>query len=149
MQIILREDVPNLGKAGEVVKVRDGFARNFLIPRKKAVIADAKNVKAIEVAKKNIEKNAAKVQEQAKEIATKLNGLEITIARPAGEGERLFGSVTRMDISEALAKQGFRVDKHIIELEAPIKVIGTFEVPVKLHSEINAVLKLWVVRETK
>ena len=149
MQIILREDVPNLGKAGEVVKVRDGFARNFLIPRKKAVVADAKNVKAVEVKKKNIEKNAAKVAEQAKEIGAKLNGLEITIARPAGEGERLFGSVTRMDISEALAKQGFRVDKHIIALDAPIKAIGTYEVPVKLHSEVSSVLKLWVVRETK
>ena len=148
MQIILREDVPSLGKAGEVVKVRDGYARNFLLPKKLSLVADAKNLKALEVQKKAIEKNQAKAKEGAQEVADRLNKLEVTIARGVGSGDRLFGSVTKMDISEALAKQGMRVDKHLIGLEAPIKTIGTFDIPVKLHGEVSAVFKLWVVRET-
>jgi large subunit ribosomal protein L9 len=149
MQIILREDVPSLGKAGDVVKVRDGYARNYLLPRKLAMVADAKNLTAVEVHRKAIEKNTAKTRQGAQEMADRLNQLEVTIAREVGVEDRLFGSVTRMDISEALGKQGFRVDKHLIELEAPIKAIGTFEIPIKLHSDISATLKLWVVREAK
>lgn len=148
MQIILREDVPNLGKAGEVVKVRDGYARNFLLPKKLGLVADAKNLKVVEVQKKAIEKNLAKSRQDAQDVAERLNKLEVTIARGVGTGDRLFGSVTKIDISDALAKQGLRVDKHLIELEAPIKTIGTFDISVKLHGEVKAVFKLWVVRET-
>jgi large subunit ribosomal protein L9 len=149
MELILREDVPNLGKAGEVVKVRDGYGRNYLLPRKKAMLANAGNLKALASQKKSIEANQAKVKKNAEDAAARLSGLEITIAKGVGSNDRLFGSVTKLEISNALRKEGIQVDKHLIELEAPIKSIGTYEVAVKLHPEINTVFKLWVIRETK
>jgi len=149
MQLILREDVPSLGKAGEVVKVRDGYGRNFLLPQKKAVLADANNMKAVEAQKKHIEAQRAKNLEKASEAAGKINGLELTITRAVGSNDRLFGSVTKIEISAALREKGIQIDKHLIELEAPIKTIGTYDVGVKLHPETKASFKLWVVREEK
>lgn len=149
MQVILREDVPSLGKAGEVVKVRDGYGRNYLLPQKKAVLADAGNLKAVEAHKKAIEANQAKVKSQADEIAARLGGLEITIAKGVGAGDRLFGSVTKTEIAAALRQQGLNIDKQLIELESPIKSIGGFDVAVKVHPEVKATFKLWVVREEK
>lgn len=149
MQVILREDIPTLGKAGEVVKVRDGYGRNFLLPRKKAVLADAKNLKAVEVQKKQIEAQRAKDRQGAEQVASKLGGLELTLEREVGSNDRLFGSVTKVEISAALREKGIQVDKHLIELEAPIKTIGTYEVGVKLHPELRATFKLWVVRQEK
>ncbi|MCE9625613.1 MAG: 50S ribosomal protein L9 [Deltaproteobacteria bacterium] len=149
MQLILREDVPSLGKAGEIVKVRDGYGRNYLLPQKKAVLADANNMKAIEAQKKHIEAQRAKSMEKANEAAGKINGLEITITRAVGSNDRLFGSVTKIEISAALREKGIQIDKHLIELEAPIKTIGTYDVGVKLHPETKAAFKLWVVREEK
>ena len=149
MQLILREDVPSLGKAGEVVKVRDGYGRNFLLPQKKAVLADANNMKAVEAQKKHIEAQRSKNLEKASEAAGKINGLEITITRAVGSNDRLFGSVTKIEISAALREKGIQIDKHLIELEAPIKTIGTYDVGVKLHPETKASFKLWVVREEK
>ena len=149
MQVILREDIPTLGKAGEVVKVRDGYGRNFLLPRKKAVLADARNLKAIEAQKKAIEAGLAKAKSGADEAAAKLNNLEVTIARGVGANDRLFGSVTKLDISNALRQQGVQIDKHLIELDAPIKAIGGYDVGIKLHSDVKATIKVWVVREDK
>ncbi|MDL1872517.1 50S ribosomal protein L9 [Deltaproteobacteria bacterium PRO3] len=149
MQVILREDIPTLGKAGEVVKVRDGYGRNYLLPRKMAVLADAKNLKAVEAQKKQIEAQRAKDRQKADEAAAKLASLELTIAREVGSNDRLFGSVTKVEISAALREKGVQIDKHLIELAAPIKTIGTYEVGVKLHPEIRAAFKLWVVRQEK
>lgn len=149
MQVILREDIPTLGKAGEVVKVRDGYGRNYLLPRKMAVLADAKNLKAVEAQKKQIEAQRSKDRQKADEAAAKLASLELTIAREVGSNDRLFGSVTKVEISAALREKGVQIDKHLIELEAPIKTIGTYEVGVKLHPEVRAAFKLWVVRQEK
>jgi len=149
MQLILREDVPSLGKAGDVVKVRDGYARNYLLPKKKAMLANPGNLKSLEVQKKIIEKNKAQQKSDAESVASRLNNLEVTIARAVGANDRLFGSVTKMEISDALRKQGLQIDKHLIELESPIKTIGTFDIGVKLHPELTSTFKLWVIRETK
>ncbi len=149
MQVILREDIPTLGKAGEVVKVRDGYGRNYLLPRKMAVLADAKNLKAVEAQKKQTEAQRSKDRQKADEAAAKLASLELTIAREVGSNDRLFGSVTKVEISAALREKGIQIDKHLIELTAPIKTIGTYEVGVKLHPEIRAAFKLWVVRQEK
>ncbi|MCC6272881.1 MAG: 50S ribosomal protein L9 [Deltaproteobacteria bacterium] len=149
MQVILREDIPTLGKAGEVVKVRDGYGRNYLLPRKKAVLADAKNLKAVEAQKKQIEAQRSKDRQKADEAAAKLASLELTIAREVGSNDRLFGSVTKVEISAALREKGVQIDKHLIEIEAPIKTIGTYEVGVKLHPEVRTAFKLWVVRQEK
>lgn len=147
MQLILREDVPSLGRAGEVVKVRDGYGRNFLIPKKKAMLANPENLKALEVQRKIIEKNRKQLIADAQQVAARLANVEITLAREAGANDRLFGSVTKMDLVEALEGQGLKVDKHFIELEAPIKALGTYEVSVKFHSEVAAPFKLNVVKQ--
>ncbi|MFO1464456.1 MAG: 50S ribosomal protein L9 [bacterium] len=149
MQVILREDIPTLGKAGEVVKVRDGYGRNYLLPQKKAVLADAKNLKAVEAQKKHIEAQRLKDRGKADEVAAKLAGIELTIARDVGSNDRLFGSVTKVEIAAALRERGVQVDKHLIELEAPIKTIGGFDVAVKLHPEVKGTFKLWVIRQEK
>ena len=149
MEVILTEDIPKLGKAGDVVKVKDGYGRNFLLPQKKALISSSKNLKALEFQKKMIEANQAKAQKGAEEIAERFRTLEITIEKEAGTGDRLFGSVTNMEIAEALRKEGIQVDKHLIVLDAPIKTIGTFEIKVKLHPEISANFMLWVVRKSE
>ena len=149
MQVILREDIPTLGKAGEVVKVRDGYGRNFLLPRKMAVLADAGNLKAVEAQKKHIEAQRTKDRQKADEAAAKIGSLELTIARAVGSNDRLFGSVTKVEISAALREKGIQIDKHLIELAAPIKTIGTYEVTVKLHPELRTAFKLWVIREEK
>ncbi len=149
MQVILREDIPTLGKAGEVVKVRDGYGRNFLLPQKKAVLADAKNLKAVEAQKKHIEAQRLKDRTKADEASAKIAGIELTIARDVGSNDRLFGSVTKVEIVAALRERGIQIDKHLIELEAPIKTIGGFDVGVKLHPEVRSTFKLWVVRAEK
>ncbi len=149
MELILKEDVPPLGKAGDVVKVRDGYGRNFLLPQKKAILVSPGNLKALEAQKKMIEANLTKVRRKAQEVADRLNGFELTLAYKVGTHDRLFGSVTKMDISNALLKQGIQIDKHFLDLSAPIKTIGVYEVGVKLHPEVAASFKLWITRETK
>ena len=147
MEVILREEITGLGKAGELVKVRDGFARNFLLPQKKAVVADPKNVKMLEHQKKAAEAREKKLKKSAEEFAQKLAGLSITIAREVGEEDKLFGSVTSRDIADALKHEGITVDKRTITLKEPIKQIGTFDIEVKLHPEVTGVVKLWVVKK--
>lgn len=147
MQVILREDVKNLGKAGEVVKVKDGYARNFLFPQEKAVQADPKNLKELEHHQKAAAARQAKLKKQAEELAQKLSQVSLAIQRQAGEEEKIFGAVTTKDIADALRRENLIVDKKGIELAAPIKQLGIFEVPVKLHPEVTATVKVWVVKE--
>jgi large subunit ribosomal protein L9 len=146
MEVILTEDVPKLGNAGDVVKVRDGFGRNYLLPKKKALVANSENLKALALQKKTIEATKIKVKKEAEEVAVRLGSLEISIKKDVGSNDRLFGSVTKMEIIAALNKEGVRVDKHILELEAPIKTVGSHEIPVKLHPEVTVKFKLNVIR---
>ena len=147
MEVILQEDIPTLGKAGEIVRVREGYARNYLLPRKKAVLADRKNVRELEHHQKKISARQAKTAKQAGEIKAKLENHSVTIAKEAGEEDKLFGSVTALEIAEALRNDGFAVDKRMIEIADPIKAIGVFDVPVHLHADTRAVVKVWVVKK--
>lgn len=147
MKVILREDVQNLGKAGEVAKVRGGYGRNFLIPTGKAVLASDKNLRQLEHQKRVIMQQQAKLKASAEAVAQKIAGIQVTLARKVGEQDKMYGSVTNKDIAEAAAKLGVELDRHAIELAEPIKALGTFEVPVKLHSAVTATIKVWVVAE--
>src|SRR5581483_3867692 len=147
MKVILREDVPSLGKAGEVIKVKRGFGRNYLVPQQKALIASDANLAHLEHEKQVALARKAKLKGAASEAATKLEAQSLTIARRVGENDKLFGSVTAIDIAEALAKAGAPVDRHKIHLPEPIKALGEFTVDVKLHGEVTAKIKVAVVAE--
>jgi large subunit ribosomal protein L9 len=147
MKLILREDVPSLGKSGELVEVRNGYGRNFLLPRKMAVLANEKNVRQLEHEKKVIAAKQAKLKAGATEIAKKLEGAQIKIARKVGEQNKLFGSVTTLDIADALAAQGIKIDRRAIHLAEPIKTTGSFDVEVRLHAEVPGKVKVEVVAE--
>jgi large subunit ribosomal protein L9 len=147
MKIILREDVSNLGKAGEIATVRPGYGRNFLIPYGKAVLASDKNVREMEHQKRVIFQQQAKIKASAEAVAQKLAGMQITISRKVGEQEKLYGSVSNKDIADAIAKMGLQIDRHTIQLPDAIRELGTFDVPVKLHQSITASVKVWVVKE--
>ena len=138
MKIFLKEDVKSLGKMGEVVNVAEGYARNYLIPQKMAVEANTKNVKEFEHQKRVIREKADKVRDASKAVAEKLSALTLTIKAKAGEEEKLFGSVTTMDIAEALQSAGYDIDKKKVHLDEPIKRLGTFTAEVKIHPEITA-----------
>jgi len=147
MQIILQEDVEKLGNRGEVVEVAEGYARNFLLPRKLALAATPGNMKRLERMRVTFAKREATEKADAQKLAELLNGVALTLARKAGDSDQLFGSVTTGDISEALAAQGFTIDRRKIQLAEPIKLIGDYQVPVKLHRDIVASVKLSVTRE--
>ncbi len=147
MKVILREDVSNLGKVGDVVEVKPGYGRNFLIPRKKAVLATEGNVRRIEHEKKVILARQAKLKAGAGELAKRLAAVEITIARKVGDQDKLYGSVTVSDIAEALSAMKLPIERRQIQLAEPLKALGTVEVPVKLHSEVVQPLKVTVVAE--
>jgi large subunit ribosomal protein L9 len=147
MKVILVEDVKSLGKSGDQVNVAEGYARNYLIPKKMALGASPANQRVYENEAKARAKKHEKEKAGAAELATKLGSLSLTIARMAGEDDKLFGSVTNGDIAEALAKEGFKVDKRDIELADHLKALGIFEVPVKLHPEVTAIVKVWVVKQ--
>jgi large subunit ribosomal protein L9 len=144
INVVLTEDMANLGKTGELVRVRPGYARNFLIPRGLAIGATAANVARIEHEKKVAEARNAKAKSEAEALAQKLAGVKITIERPVGEGDRLYGSVTSRDIEEALAAQGFAVDRRRIALDA-IKALGTHTATVRLGTAISANIEINVV----
>ncbi len=146
MKVILSEDVKNLGHMGEVVNVSDGYARNFLFPKKFAVEANTKNLKEFEHNKKIITERAAKIKESFKSIADKLSSLSLTIKAKTGEDDKLFGSVTNMNIAEALASAGYDIDKKKIVME-PIKRLGEYSVTIKLHTDLSAEVKVNVVQE--
>lgn len=147
MKIILKEDIHGLGKAGQVINVRDGYARNYLLPKGLAIVADEKNLKLLEHQKKRFEEEARKKRQDAESIAQRLGELQLTIRAKAGEDMKLFGSITSATVAEALKAEGFSVDKRQINIPEPIKRAGEYEVNVKLHSNINAKLKINVVAE--
>lgn len=145
MQVILREDVDNLGKIGDLVKVKPGYARNYLVPTKKAIEATPKNVKAMEHAKKMVSDRVRTLKKAATADADRIKSLAVTIKAKVGEEGKLFGSVTTMDIADAMQAQGVVIDKRKIMLEEPIKRTGDYTVPVKLHTDVVADLKVSVV----
>jgi large subunit ribosomal protein L9 len=147
MEVILRDHVDHLGKRGEVVKVADGYARNYLLPRKLALPATEANKKWIERERKIAEARDQEERGAADAIATRLNVLDLTIARKVGENDQLYGSVTNADIAELLAKKGFEVDRRKILLPDPIKSLGEHTVPVKLHRDVTAQLRVRVAKE--
>lgn len=147
MNVILKADVKNLGQVGEVINVKDGYARNFLIPKGFAVEANLKNVKSLEHEKKKIEEIAKKTKSSSENLSSKLSNLNLIIRAKAGEEEKLFGSITAMDISEALKKEGFEIDKKKIQLEEPIKRLGDYTVNIKIHQDISAKLNISVSAE--
>lgn len=147
MQVILREDIEKLGKIGDLVKVADGYARNYLVPTKKAIEATPKNVHAMEHAKKMVADRLRKLKKQAVADADNIKALVVTIKAKAGEEGKLFGSVTTMDIAETAKTQGVIIDKRKIVLEEPIKRLGDYTVTIKLHADITAAFKVSVVAE--
>jgi large subunit ribosomal protein L9 len=147
MEVILREHVDHLGNRGEVVKVADGYARNFLLPRKLALLVTAGNRKQIEREKVKFDAKEAEEQKVAEAMAERLSTVEIEIARKVGETQALYGSVTSSDITEALAAKGFDVDRRKLQLAEPIKHLGESQVLVKLHRDVTAHVKVRVVAE--
>jgi large subunit ribosomal protein L9 len=146
MKVILQEDVANLGSTGDVVNVADGYGRNFLLPRKLAVLADERNTRRLAHQKRLAASRQAKVLAAAKELAGKITGTAISIKRQAAAEDKIFGSVTNQDIAEALATQGVEVDRRTIVLDEPIRNIGVFQVPVKIHKDVEASVKVYVIR---
>ncbi|MFT3708500.1 MAG: 50S ribosomal protein L9 [Archangium sp.] len=149
MKVILREDVYNLGKSGELVSVKEGYARNYLLPRNLAMLASTANVRQLEHEKKVIELRQQKLKGSAQEQAKKLEGVKVTIKRKVGEQDKLFGSVTALDIAEALAAAGHKLDRRLIHLPEPIKAIGAFEVEMRLHRDVTAKLNVNVEGEAQ
>jgi large subunit ribosomal protein L9 len=147
MEVILREHVDNLGKRGEIVKVADGYARNYLLPRKLALLATQGNRKHVERERRIMETRETEEKAAAAAIAARLGSIDIAIARRVGETEQLYGSVTAADIVEFLKEKGFDVDRRKLILPEPIKMIGEHEVPLKLHREVTVPLKVRVVKE--
>ena len=147
MEVILREHVDNLGRRGEIVKVADGYARNYLLPRKLALLATEGNKQRIEKERKKFDAAEAEERRIAEAMSARINNLELEISRKVGETEALYGSVTTSDIAEALAKKGFDVDRRKIVLQEPIKRLGEFDIPVKLQRDVTATVKLKVVAE--
>lgn len=147
MEVILREDIRALGRAGELVKVKPGYARNYLLPKGLAYEATEGNRKRIAAEAKAREVRLAEERTAAQDIAAKLNEVSITLARKAGEESRLFGSITAQDIADALAVAGHQVDKRKIELEHPIKTLGFHRVPIRVHQDVHAEVRLTVVTE--
>ena len=144
MEVILKEDVNKLGHRGDVVKVADGYGRNYLLPGKLAIEATAANRVVIEQMKASAVRKTAKERAEAEAEATKLSAVELTFQRKVGENEQLFGSVTSGDIAHALEQQGYTVDRRKIALEDPLKTIGEYHVPVKLFREVTAHVKVTV-----
>jgi len=149
MDVILREDVEKLGSRGQLVKVASGYARNFLLPKRLAVPATEANKKIIEQERQAHLRRETKLVADAGDLAKMMADLNVTIAQKAGENDQLFGSVTSKDIVEALEKQGYTIDRRKIALEEPIKTLGDFKIPVRLHREVTAEINVHVVKEAE
>ena len=147
MKIILKEDFESLGKVGEVVEVKAGFARNFLIPKQVALQATPQNLRVIEQEKARNKIKLSKDKRDAEVLAEQLKEVSLTANVQVGEEDKIFGAVTSQNISELLSAKGFEIDKRKIQLEDPLKALGVFEVPIKLHTEVEAKIKVWVVKE--
>jgi large subunit ribosomal protein L9 len=147
MQVILLEDVPSLGTVGDLVKVSDGYGRNYLIPQKKAIHATEKSLKVLEHQKLQVQHRIGKAKKDAERVAQQIEQLSCTFTKTVGESGKLFGSVTSMEIEGFLKENGIDVDRKKILLEEPIKNLGMVTVPIKLHPEVTAHLKVWVIQE--
>ncbi len=147
MEVILREDIEKLGSRGEVVKVASGYARNFLLPKRLAVAATESNKKIVEQERQAHVRREAKQVGEAQDLAKLLNGVTVTISQKAGENDQLFGSVTSKDVAEALAGQNFTIDRRKIHLDDPIKQLGEYKVPVRLHRDVTAEINVVVTKE--
>lgn len=147
MEVILRKNVEGLGVPGDVLRVADGYARNYLLPMQLAVHATERNRRHMEHEKRVIEHHESKERDRAREIAGQLAGVTCNLSRRAGENDRLFGSVTSMDVAESLRAAGFDLERRLIELAEPIRELGVFMVPVKLHADVVVELRIVVERE--
>ena len=147
MEVILKKSVEGLGVPGDVLKVADGYARNYLLPMQLAVHATERNRRYLEHQKRVIDQQESKDKERAREIASQIAGVTCTLKRRAGENDRLFGSVTAMDVAEALRAEGFALERRFLELTEPIRELGVFMVPVKLHTDVIVELRVVVERE--
>ena len=148
LEVILTENDPKLGKQGEVVKVSPGFAMNFLFPQRKAKLATASELKNLAVQKQKAEKTEGERLKRAESLSKEISRTMFTIEAPAGEGKKLFGAVTAQDIVELLAKRGVHLNKKELHLEEPIKSLGAYEIPIKLHANVTVALKLSVMRKS-
>jgi large subunit ribosomal protein L9 len=149
MEIILRETIDNLGRAGQVVKVADGYARNYLLPKKLAYVATPGNLKVIEAERNSLLRKEAKQTEDAQKLQQMLEAVEVTIRRKVGEQDALYGSVTNADVAEALEKKGFDIEKRKIHMEDHIKTLGEFSIPIRLFKDVTAHIKVKVEPETE
>lgn len=147
MKVILRENLDNLGEIGDVVEVKDGYARNFLIPRKFAFEASTKNLNQLEAQKQQLERKIQKDKVNAEKVREELEKISLTIQMKVGEDGKLFGSVTTQMIADALKEKGFEIDRKTITIPEPIKALGIYTIEIKLHKEIEAKVKVWTVRE--
>ena len=147
MEVILKEDVAKLGSRGDVVKVAEGYGRNFLLPRKLAIEATSGNKKVIEQMRAAALRRSAKEKAQAEELSKQFDGLSVSFQRRSGEHDQLFGSVTSSDLADALERKGFNVDRRKIQLHEPLKTLGEFTVPVKLHKDVSAHLRVVIEKE--
>lgn len=147
MEVILNKDIERIGKAGQVIKVKDGFARNFLIPNGLAIPVNAANLKRLEEEKKRKILQLEKYKKEAEALKEKLSSLSLTIPVLTQEDDTLFGSITSLDLANALKEEGLNIDKNQIVLEEPIKSLGIYDVPVKLHPEVMTEIKVWVVKK--
>ena len=147
MEVILKEDVPKLGNRGEVVKVAEGYGRNFLLPKKLAIEATKANKAVVEQMKAAAVRRSANEKSEAEELAKQFDGVEVRFQRKAGENDQLFGSVTSGDIAEALEKKSFHIDRRKVQLREPLKTIGEFTIAVKLHRDVTTHLKVVIEKE--
>jgi large subunit ribosomal protein L9 len=147
MDVILRETIDKLGRAGDIVRVKDGYGRNYLLPKGLAYVATESNKRRVVAEAKRRVTRFTVERSDAEAQAVELEGVELHFTAKAGDADKLFGSITSADIAEKLAEQGYQVDKRDIELDEPIKMIGIYKVPVRLHSEVRAQVRLWVVKE--
>lgn len=147
MLVMLRENINNLGRIGDTVKVSDGYARNYLLPRQLVVIADETNLAEMEHQKRILEKKRLALKVSSEEIAKKVSEFSCTISRKVGEHDKLFGSVSASDIAEALKKAGYAIEKRMVTLSGPIKSLGVHPVTIQLEHDVTATVKVWVVKE--
>ena len=147
MEVILKEDVAKLGTRGDVVKVAEGYGRNFLLPRKLAIEATKGNKNVIEQMKAATVRRSAKEKAQAEELSKQFEGLSVSFTRKSGEQDQLFGSVTSGDIADALEKKGFNIDRRKVQLHEPLKALGEFAIPIKLHKDVTTHLKVVIEKE--
>ena len=147
MQLILTQDVQDLGTAGDVVNVKSGFGANYLVPQGMAVLCTPRNKSRLEHETRAVEARIVRERKDAQDVSKKLTGTSVTLTRLVGDDDKIFGSVTTKDIAEALENDGIKVDRRQIMLEAPLKALGVYEVDVKLHRDVRAQIKVWVVAD--